>query len=59
VASKETEARFIFGESHRFRKTNFWENALSDKSERHTGAETSPDMAVAVPAQTTPLRAVG
>jgi hypothetical protein len=50
VASKETEARFIFSESHHFRKANFWENALSDKSERHSGAEIRPDMAVAVPA---------
>ena len=31
-------------------KANFWENALSDKSERHSGVEISPDMAVAVPA---------
>src|SRR2546421_10870459 len=30
-------------------KANFWENALSDKSERHTRAEISPDMVVAVP----------
>jgi hypothetical protein len=44
------EARFIFSESHRFRKANFWENALSDKSERNTGVEISPDMVVPVPA---------
>jgi hypothetical protein len=50
VASKEMEARFIFSESHRVRKANFWENALSDKCERHTRAEISPDMVVAVPA---------
>src|SRR5207249_8648083 len=30
-------------------KANFWENALSNKSERHAGAEISPDSAVTVP----------